>query len=103
MKWILNLNKSNSNLNNIKTVPGMLGVNIEVEGKNFNHEHFCEIKLLGNLYNLSKKEIVKWCPYHIKYKQMNSYCNSCDNCIHNRRFDLDDSGNHITNLKDRRE
>lgn len=89
-------------MDNVKVVPGMMGINIEAVGKYTNHEHFCEIKLLGNLYNLKRKTIKKWCPYHIKYKNMNSFCNECDNCIHNRRFDLSDSGNHIINLNDRR-
>ena len=81
-------------------VDGLMGVNKIAIGKHLNHEHFCEIKLLGSFYGLSEKEIQKWCPGHLKYKCMNSFEDCCDKCIHNRRVDLSDDGNHITNLKD---
>lgn len=80
-------------------VYGLRGINKEFIGKYTNHEHFCEIKLLGNLFNHKSRTIRLHCPHNIKCSKMgNEDC--CDNCKHFRRFDLTDDGNHIINLND---
>ncbi len=78
-------------------VPGLKGINKGYVGRYSNHEHICELVLLGMIYKSKKKEVESFCPYKIKYKEMNSY-DECDNCIHNRYIELTDDGNHITDI-----
>lgn len=84
-----------------KFVSGLRGINKECVGQFINHEHFCEIKLLGTLFNHRNRTIRMYCPNNLKYNQM-GWEECCDKCKHHRRFDLTDDGNHITNLIDRR-
>lgn len=81
-----------------KFVDGLRGVNKDYISQYTNHIHICELRMLGDLYCSSKKDIQKYCPGKYKYKRMNSMEDMCDNCIHNRRIDLTDDGNHIINI-----
>ena len=76
-------------------VEGLYGINKEYIGSYTNHYHFCEINVLGNLYKKDKKEIEKYCPKGVKYREMNQIPDECAYCKHSRRFDLTDDGNHI--------
>lgn len=79
-------------------VDGLRGVNKAYVGQNANHIHVCEIKVLGMINNIKKSKVEKACPKMVKYKNMNSFENKCDYCIHNRCISLTDSGNHITDI-----